>query len=341
MTLKLQAAEMDIVAAYGYVRVVRELFQSYRDNVESKHLAWLKSAIDLAVQCGLEVSPEILAATAPAGSAAATSAPAPTSLVDPDAAAAGDSGVISSGASASAELGGPNPAAPGSTRLPRQCASVYRDNIPANSTSIHLLRNMLIPLLDHLLTELGSRFGELQQAAVSGFAILPCAFLVPNSPTFKPMTERRAAVSKFVRLAEHGALSVSKVVGELEGWEVDWRLWYEAATKASVAEEPPRIPRTLSEVLQTRAVDMGMYPNITLLLRRLATLPVTSCQCERSISTLRLIKTHVRSSMGQDRLSDLCMLRWHYSFKFDLEQLLDDFASMNSARKSALILSKS
>jgi len=45
--------------------------------------------------------------------------------------------------------------------------------------------------------------------------------------------------------------------------------------------------------------EKDFFPNIRVLLSIMATLPVTSCECEHSISMLRLIKTPVRSTMGQ------------------------------------------
>ena len=43
------------------------------------------------------------------------------------------------------------------------------------------------------------------------------------------------------------------------------------------------------------------------------TLPVTSVEAERSFSSLKLIKTHLRTTMLDDRLSDIAMLSVHSS----------------------------
>ena len=40
----------------------------------------------------------------------------------------------------------------------------------------------------------------------------------------------------------------------------------------------------------------------------LATIPATSCSAERSFSALRRIKTFLRSTMGQDRLSSIAVI---------------------------------
>ena len=50
-----------------------------------------------------------------------------------------------------------------------------------------------------------------------------------------------------------------------------------------------------------KQLDKDLYPNIYTLLTFAATVLVTSCECERSISMLRLIKTSLRSAMTRDQ----------------------------------------
>ena len=45
----------------------------------------------------------------------------------------------------------------------------------------------------------------------------------------------------------------------------------------------------------------------------LATIPATSCSAERSFSALRRIKTFLRSTVGQDRLSSIALLIGSFS----------------------------
>lgn len=62
----------------------------------------------------------------------------------------------------------------------------------------------------------------------------------------------------------------------------------------------------------------------------LATIPATSCSAERSFSGLRRVKTYLRSTMGQERLSSislLCMERAYTNrtLKNDMERIIDVF----------------
>ena len=49
------------------------------------------------------------------------------------------------------------------------------------------------------------------------------------------------------------------------------------------------------------------YPNIEIALRIFLTIPVTVASCERSFSTLKLVRTYLSSTMSQERLSNLAV----------------------------------
>lgn len=70
----------------------------------------------------------------------------------------------------------------------------------------------------------------------------------------------------------------------------------------------------------------------TLFLVYVVFFPVTSCECERSISTLGLVKTKLRSAMGQDRLSSLCLISIHRGMSIDINSVVKDFARLHPRR---------
>ena len=55
--------------------------------------------------------------------------------------------------------------------------------------------------------------------------------------------------------------------------------------------------------------DVTSSPNIHQLLTIALTLPITSCESERSFSQLKLIKTSRRSTMSAERLSGLALMK--------------------------------
>ena len=61
-----------------------------------------------------------------------------------------------------------------------------------------------------------------------------------------------------------------------------------------------------------------MTPEFSKVASILAVIPVTSCLAERSFSGLRPLKTYLRSTMGQNRLSSLAMVCIERSYDNDV-----------------------
>ena len=67
------------------------------------------------------------------------------------------------------------------------------------------------------------------------------------------------------------------------------------------------LPKKLVDVLQVCSATA--FPNVHVLLQLALTLPITSCESERSFRQLKLIKTSHRSAMSDDRLSGLALMK--------------------------------
>jgi len=52
---------------------------------------------------------------------------------------------------------------------------------------------------------------------------------------------------------------------------------------------------------------ISSYPNLSTLYKIYYTLPISSATAERSFSRLKLIKTYLRSTIAEDRLSNLAV----------------------------------
>jgi len=61
-------------------------------------------------------------------------------------------------------------------------------------------------------------------------------------------------------------------------------------------------------------------------------LPVSSCEAERSFSSLRRLKTYLRSTMTQQRLNNVVVLHVHQRklMSLSLDDILKDFINLNS-----------
>ncbi|XP_066950844.1 uncharacterized protein [Macrobrachium rosenbergii] len=75
-----------------------------------------------------------------------------------------------------------------------------------------------------------------------------------------------------------------------------------------------------------------LYPNLWVALRIACTLSVTVASAERSFSKLKLIKTYLRSSMGQDRLSGLAIISINH--EVSNEDITDDFANKKARKQT-------
>ncbi|KAG1925876.1 zinc finger MYM-type protein [Pimephales promelas] len=77
-----------------------------------------------------------------------------------------------------------------------------------------------------------------------------------------------------------------------------------------------------------------VYPNLWIALRIALTLPVTVASAERSFSKLKLIKTYMRSSVGQERLSGLAVISINgdVAQKLSYDDLIADFAARKCRR---------
>ena len=61
------------------------------------------------------------------------------------------------------------------------------------------------------------------------------------------------------------------------------------------------------------------YSNIQTVFQLMATFLVTSCECEPSMSLLKLIKIPLGSTMRQDRLNGLSLICCHHDMKVEPE----------------------
>ncbi len=75
-----------------------------------------------------------------------------------------------------------------------------------------------------------------------------------------------------------------------------------------------------------------IHPNFWTALRIALTLPVTVSQAERSFLKLKLIKSYLRSTMSQERLTGLAIISINHSIGEQYDDIIDDFES-RKARK--------
>jgi hypothetical protein len=181
-----------------------------------------------------------------------------------------------------------------------------RCNIPAETAEIYFRVAVFVPFLDSFCVQLKDRLLAHRQAMTCFMCLLPDRTKLKEA---KPTVDQKEAVRK---LAETYAVdlqcSSAVAVAELQ-------LWFR---QLAALDEPP------SSAIDAFGLCSGdTLPCIKKLLQIMATLPVTSCSSERSFSTLRRLKTYLRSTMGSDRLNGLALLNIHRDIMVTQEQVID------------------
>ncbi|XP_052809147.1 zinc finger MYM-type protein 1-like [Mya arenaria] len=99
---------------------------------------------------------------------------------------------------------------------------------------------------------------------------------------------------------------------EVRRWNLRWQL---------NDAKPSTLLATLNKTSE------AAYPCIYIILQILLTMPATSASCERSFSSMRRIKTYLRSTMTGERLSSLGVLHIHRDVEIDIIKIINAFAS--------------
>lgn len=104
----------------------------------------------------------------------------------------------------------------------------------------------------------------------------------------------------------------------------------------AVRSFPPQISSPL-EILNYIYKEnlLDLYPNLSIALRLLLTLPVTAASGERSFSTLKRLKTYLRSTMSQERPSSLAVISIEHEIveTLDTDSIITRFAEAKAHRE--------
>ena len=201
--------------------------------------------------------------------------------------------------------------------VPRRCSrQTHRSNVPASTPSEYYCRSLSIPLVDHLVSEMQSRFSSHQQTALLGLSIVPSVLVTLSSE------ECDSKVSELADMYRCDLPSPGCVTSELHCWQMKWQQHLRDHGQNSLPSSPAAALRHAT----------SMYPNVRALISILYTLPVTSCSAERSFSSLKRIKTPFRSSMTTQRLTGLTLLTVHRDIPVDVAEAIDEFSRRHPRR---------
>lgn len=158
--------------------------------------------------------------------------------------------------------------------LPRTASrQMHRSNHPTTHFSDYWKKSLLIPYLDSLIMALNNRFSDENLTAFSLLSLHLSKLVKTSIDDLK---------LKMNELADF--YQIPNLINEIELWLKVWKEKEEQDFEdIDLIEKKPKIS---SFALAKIAL----------------TLPCTTCTVERSFSSLRRIKTWLRSTMGEDRL---------------------------------------
>ena len=188
---------------------------------------------------------------------------------------------------------------------------IHRANAPSTCPKEYYLRNLAIPFVDHLLVELDNRFKKSSRQGVEILALLPGSIAL-QGVDIQPVVDN-------LLFWEADLPFSSSLRFEVKEWQRYWR-----------SKEPIPSSINLSECISH--ADEDTFPNIFTLLKIGCTLPVGSCEAERSFSCLRKVKTYLRSTIGQERLSGLTLMNMNHSMEISLERICQMFIGRHKRR---------
>ena len=186
----------------------------------------------------------------------------------------------------------------------------HRNNTPSSCPEEYFRRTLAIPLLDPIIMEMGTRFNDLSEKASKLLFLVP-SILCDESIEFDDVTSKEK-----IAFYSDDIPDSHLIFQDLNLWKHRWN-------NIKADERPQNLAESLL------AIDEITFPNLFVVLQIAATLPVTSCECERSFSVMRRLRTWLRASMTSERLSTLALMNIHYGHQIDYDVVTDMFLKLH------------
>ena len=194
-------------------------------------------------------------------------------------------------------------------KLPRLTSvQKHRANPNTNNPEQYYRITVAIPLLEDLTSQLKIRFTDHKKVIAAMFTLIPTVCSEKETPF------PREDLVMYEDLVE-----LDEAQGEFQLWKLLWQ-------GKSPSDRPSCAIEAVGEC------NRQLYPNIYMLLNILSTLPVTTCTPERSFSTLRRLKTYLRNSCGQERLTGLALMAIHRDVIIPTDDVITEFDNKKSRR---------
>ncbi|XP_075059921.1 zinc finger MYM-type protein 1-like [Mixophyes fleayi] len=188
-------------------------------------------------------------------------------------------------------------------------------------TTEQLFRREFFHVLDSVIAQLKWRCETLMEIS-SEFQ-----FLTGPALSNMPLNDMKKRATDLA-LKYSNDISASDIVSEIKSFK------YQAPTLLPHCSTAT--PQDILNII-TKLRLRPAYPYINIALRIFLCMPVTMASCERSFSKLKLVKNYLRSSIGQQRPSNLAILYIEHELisSMNFDTMIEEFASVK-ARKMPL-----
>ena len=175
----------------------------------------------------------------------------------------------------------------------------HRPNPESHSVEDYFKYTVTIPFLDHLISDLSSRFDVHTKRAASLQGLLPTR-ITPDSS----VQDIQEAATFYA-----GDLPNASILDE------EFHIWKSRWLSVPQKDRPQTLSKSLGQCCPQS------LPNIFVLLKLFATLPLSSCSCERSASALRRLNNYLRCTQTEERLSALALIHSNYEAEINVDQV--------------------
>ncbi len=167
---------------------------------------------------------------------------------------------------------------------------------------------MYLPFADHLLA-------ELQQRLLQGNERYAIPYLLPDR--VEDLNDQRTNAIFSAAQAD---------------LEVNMETFHRECQRWKFRCEQTQSPSTPS--LETTLLNLpeDLFPNVARCFHLLLAMPVSTASAERSLSTMRRLKTYLRSTMTTERMSGLGLMNVHRDRELNAARVVDLFAQKRKRR---------
>jgi len=215
-------------------------------------------------------------------------------------------------------------------KLPRTTKrQTYRNNIEVNpeDSQGYWRISIYIPILDEVINDFDNRFSN------DNMQCSNLNFLMPSNlmKCFKNTEQLNQSIK-----------DISNQYSELFGesiFSIEQKLKGELNLLENKLKSDTDLTIITSAITFLDKLDCDYFPVFSLFIKILITLPISIATAERSFSSLRLLKTWLRSRMSEERLTGLALLYIHKNIDIynNIENIISKFAN-DKNRKLDFIL---